>query len=431
MTTSVAIVLTALLAAALGLVVGWLFASRRSAALEAQLKSERDAATARERVLRESGAEKERLVDVAESRLREAFSSVSAEVLQQNSQSFLQLAEARLREARTAGEAELEARQRAIGELVRPIGESLKKVDEKLAAVEQARLQAQTELTTQLRRLSEDGARIQQETSRLVTALRRPQGRGRWGELQLRRVVEMAGMVAYCDFEEQLHVQMDGGGTLRPDMVVRLPGDKRIVVDAKVAAEAYLEAIEAEDEARRRDALRRHADQVRQHLRVLGDKAYWNQFADAPDFVVLFMPGDPFLSAALEADPSLFDDAISRKILLCGPTTLVALLKAAAYGWQQATLSERAEEIRALGQELYARLVTLADHFAKVGRGLQSAVDAYDKAVGSLEARVLVTGRKLQELGAATTDEIAELEPLGRVPRALQAPEMTGGGDEG
>ena len=431
MSTSVSIILTAVLAIAIGLVLGWLFASRRSAALEAQLKSERESAIERERMLREGNAEKQQILDVAEVRLREAFSSVSAEVFQQNSQSFLQLAEARLREARTAGDAELEARQRAIGELVRPIGESLKKVDEKLAAVEQSRLQAQTELASQLRRLSEDGARIQHETSRLVTALRRPQGRGRWGELQLRRVVEMAGMVEYCDFEEQFHVQVDGGGALRPDMVVRLPGNKRIVVDAKVAAEAYLEALEAEDEGQRREALRRHADQVRQHLRTLGDKAYWNQFADAPDFVVLFMPGDPFLSAALEADPTLFDDAIARKILLCGPTTLVALLKAAAYGWQQAGLSERAEEIRAVGQELYARLVTLADHFAKVGRGLQSAVDAYDRAVGSLEARVLVSGRKLKEMGAGTTDDIPDVAPLGRIPRALQSPEMTSEGDEG
>lgn len=430
MSTSTAILLTAALAVAVGLVVGWLFASRRTAALEAQLKSEKDAAAERERILRDGHAEKQQLLDVAETRLREAFSSVSADVFQQSSQTFLQLAEARLREARTAGDAELEARQRAIGELVRPIGESLKKVDEKLAAVERERLQAQAQLASQLAQLSKDGARIQHETSRLVTALRRPQGRGRWGELQLRRVVEMAGMVAYCDFEEQLHVQVDGGGPLRPDMVVRLPGDKRIVVDAKVAAEAYLEALEAEDEGGRRDALRRHADQVRQHMRTLGDRAYWNQFADAPDFVVLFLPGDPFLSAALEADPTLFDDAIARKILLCGPTTLVALLKAAAYGWQQAGLSERAEEIRAVGQELYARLVTLADHFAKVGRGLQTAVDAYDRAVGSLEARVLVTGRKLKEMGAATTDEIPELEPLGRVPRALQAPEMTPGKDE-
>lgn len=430
MSTSVAVLLTAVLAVAVGLVVGWLFASRRAAALEAQLKSEREGAAERERILREGNAEKQQLLDVAETRLREAFSSVSSDVFQQNSQSFLQLAEARLREARTAGEAELEARQRAIGELVRPIGESLKKVDEKLAAVEQARIQAQAELSTQLRRLSDEGARIQQETSRLVTALRKPQGRGRWGELQLRRVVEMAGMVAYCDFEEQLHVQRDDGGALRPDMVVRLPGDKRLVVDAKVAAEAYLEALDAEDEAGRKEALQRHATQVRSHMRTLGDKAYWNQFADAPDFVVLFLPGDPFLSAALEADPSLFDDAIARKILLCGPTTLIALLKAAAYGWQQAGLSERAEEIRAAGQELYARLVTMAEHFAKVGRGLQTAVDAYDKAVGSLEARVLVTGRKLQEMGAATTDSITELEPLGKVPRALQAPELTSGRDQ-
>jgi DNA recombination protein RmuC len=307
------------------------------------------------------------------------------------------------------------------GELVRPIEDTLKRLEAQVEGAEKSRIHAQGELREQLRRLSEDGARIQRETSRLVDALRKPQGRGRWGELQLRRVVEMAGMVEYCDFEEQMHLRGEGGAILRPDLVVRLPGDKQIVVDAKVPAEAYLQALEAEDEAQRKAALRRHADQVRQHIRALGDRAYWNQFPEAPDFVVLFLPGDPFLSAALEADPGLFDESLSRRILLVGPTTLVALLKAAAYGWQQAGLSQRAEEIRTLGQELYARLVVLSGHFQKLGRELHSAVDAYDRAVGSLESRVLVSGRRMGELGVGTTDPIPELNPLGRVPRRLHA----------
>lgn len=425
MTASLPLLLVFLLAAALGAAVGWLLASRRTASLSVRMEAERASAAERERLLRERAEEGQKLVEVAEARLREAFTAASTEVFERSSQSFLQLAEARLREARTAGEMDLEARQRAVVELVRPIGESLQRVDQKLAAAEQARIRAQGELTSQIQKLTQEGIRIQQETARLTTALRKPQGRGRWGELQLRRVVEMAGMVEYCDFEEQTHVRLDGGGALRPDMVVRLPGEKRIVVDAKVAAEAYLEALEAEDESGRRDAMLRHADQVRRHVRLLGEKAYWDQFADAPDFVVLFLPGDPFLSAALEADPALFDDSLARRILLVGPTTLIALLKASAYGWQQERLSEEAEEIREVAQEMYARVVSLAEHFQRLGKGLQGAVEAWDKAVGSLEARVLVSGRRLRAMGAGTTAEIPELQPLGRVPRTLQAPELT------
>ncbi len=322
------------------------------------------------------------------------------------------------------GQRDLEQRQKAVEKTVAPIQQTLQKMNEEVRQLERARSTAYGALTQQLTSLGQTQEKLHAEAASLVSALRAPAVRGRWGEMQLKRVIEAAGMVPYCDFDNQVTTRVEGRA-LRPDLVIRLPGAKQVVVDAKTPLSAYLEAIEATDDETRQARLRDHARQLREHVGKLAAKAYWEQFDATPDFVVLFVPGDPFFAAALDQDPSLQEDAWSQRILLATPSTLIGLLFTVAHGWRQEKVAESARAVSELGADLYQRLGTLASHFAIVGKRLDGAVGAYNDAVGSLESRVLVTARKFVEHGVRTNQEIPSPEPLDRATRALQAPELT------
>ena len=379
----------------------------RAAGLEATLAHERDATK-----------EKLAIVDRAGEQLREAFSSLAAEALRSNNRSFLELAKSNLEKFQSDAKGDLEARQKAVEHLVMPIQESLSKVDQKIQQIEKDRRQDYGMLTEQVQSLIGTQKALQTETGNLVKALRAPSVRGRWGEIQLRRVVEIAGMLPYCDFAEQETVTT-AGGRIRPDLIVKLPGGKNVVVDAKTPLQAYLEAIEATDDEVRRARLADHARQVRDHMTRLSSKQYWDQFDASPEFVVMFLPGEAFFSAALEQDPGLIEQGVGWKIIPASPTTLIALLKAVAYGWNQEKLARNAQEISALGKELHDRLRSLFGHLEAVGKGLDRAVEFYNKAVGTLESRVMVSARKFSELGAAVTEEIPEIEPIETSARTL------------
>lgn len=439
---NIANILLVLVGAVLGFVVAWLMVRPDSAVLNSrlallqqelnaaraegnkssQLNSQLNTAMARLEaavdVERKANEEKIALLNQMTDELRESFQALSAEALKSNNQAFLQLANATLQRFQTEAKGDLELRQKAVETLVAPIGDSLKKMDQQIQQLETARSQAYGDLTAQVRSLISTQEKLQSETGNLVKALRAPTVRGRWGEIQLKRVVELAGMLAYCDFVEQETVTT-ANGRLRPDLIVRLPGGKNVVVDAKTPLLAYLDAVESNDDEIRRQKLADHASQVRSHMTQLSSKGYWEQFESTPEFVVMFLPGETFFSAALEQEPGLIEQGVTLKIIPASPTTLIALLKAVAYGWNQEKLARNARDISILGKELYERLRSLGAHFENVGKGLDRAVEAYNKAVGSLESRVMVSARKFAELGAPVADEIAELNPIETTTRNL------------
>jgi DNA recombination protein RmuC len=386
-----------------------LVASR--ARLESALESERKSSSEKVELLTQSGAR-------AAEDLQNAFKALAADALKSNNSSFLQIAQETLKRFQSEAQGDLDARQKAVADLVSPVRESLNKVDAQIQQIEKERGQAYGALHAQVQSLITTQKELQSETGNLVRALRTPNVRGRWGEIQLRRVVEIAGMLPYCDFSEQETV-IGESGRLRPDLVVKLPGGKHVVVDAKTPLQAFLDAFETTDEEARRACLLQHARQVRDHINILSGKKYWEQFEATPEFVVMFLPGETFFSAALEQDTGLIEHGVLNRVIPASPTTLIALLKAINYGWNQEKLARNAQQISNLGKELHERLRNLAAHITAVGTGLDRAVESYNKAVGSLESRVLVSARKFAELGASVAEDIPELEPIETTARAL------------
>jgi DNA recombination protein RmuC len=382
----------------------------------AEAQQARAAAEARIEGVTKQLADQKSLLEQARQELLHSFQGLSGEALKQNNEAFLKLASVSFEALHAKADGALQQRQEAIDGLVRPLQESLQRYDEHVRLLEQSRQSAYGGLDQHLKSLAESHQRLQQETGNLVKALRAPAVRGQWGEITLKRVAELAGMVEHCDFVEQQSVTAEDG-RFRPDMVVQLPGNRRIIVDAKTVLSAYLDAHDARDEAQRAEALRRHAEQVRKRMDDLSLKAYWSQFDHAPEFVVLFLPGEQFLGAALDQDPRLIEEGFSRGVVLATPATLVALLRAVAYGWRQERMTAHAEEAGRLGKDLYERMAVLADHVNEVGHALSKSVSAYNRAVGSLETRILPAARRFKELGVSSDKEIPLLEPAELVPR--------------
>lgn len=431
-----------------GLVMGWLAGSTRTAGMAAAASaeaatirkelesakqetaslhyrlSEAEAANARSEArcdeMRRGIGEQREALKQAEAALANAFKSLAAEALSRNNEQFLTLARENLAALEAKAIADLDARHKAIDGVVAPVRESLGKMDEQIRAIEKARGEAYGALSQQVESLVRMQGELRSETSNLVKALRAPAVRGRWGEIQLKRVVELAGMMNQCDFFEQ-HTVQGGEGKLRPDLCIRLPGGKNIIVDAKAPLLAYLESLEAPTEEARCAKLRDHARQVRDHMGKLAAKAYWDYLKPTPEFVVLFLPGETFFSAALEQDPSLIEQGVGEKVILATPTTLISLLKAVAYGWRQEQIADNTERICQLGQELYERLAVTAGHVANVGSALKTSVDRYNQAVGSLESRVLISARRFKDLGVAAKTELKELQQIEVSPREVMS----------
>ncbi len=399
----------------LGALIAWLLGRGRRQRMEASLEQ-------LETRIKDQDAiqlERDTAYDAATNRLMGEFSDLANKSLKSNSENFLRLAEQNLSAHQEKANRALGDREQAVENLVKPIREALKESQQQIAELEKSRSEAYGGIRSQLETMQLSHKSLAQETKNLVNALRRPEVRGRWGEITLRRLVELAGMVEHCDFQEQVHTT-GSEGSIRPDMIVQMPDQRELVVDVKTPLDAYLEAVEAPDDAKKKQALERHARNVRDHIRKLSGKTYWDQFSRSPEFVILFIPGDQFLSAALNEDPNLIEFALSQQIILATPTSFVALLKAVSYGWSQVALAENAEEIRHLAEDLYGRLTAFVGHLNKLGRQLSGSVENYNRAVGSLERKVLPGARKFVELGIRPKKAIEMLSPLEAMPRELQ-----------
>jgi DNA recombination protein RmuC len=412
------------LAWALGLGVGAMFGAL--AALLWRLRREQtlriDAELLRGRLKTEEAlsAEREQALARTRDQLQAVFGELARDSLQSNSEVFLQLARERLARQQLDASQALKERESAIEALVRPIRDALAKTEAQIQSIERDRIDSFATIRAQMEVLASGQSLLSRETRNLVTALRRPDVRGQWGEITLRRLVELSGMTAHVDFTEQPHRNTDSGA-VRPDMIVHMPEQRDIVVDVKTPLDAYLAAVEAQDDEERGSQLRRHAQIVAARVRELSSKQYWSQFERSPDFVVLFLPGDQFLAAALQENPGLIDDSMRQNVMLATPTSLVALLKAVSYGWKQTVLAENAAEVRRLGEELYKRLAVFGEHLGKLGKSLGSSVESYNRAVGSLEQSVMPAARRFPELGLRVSREIDPIEPvadLARMPRA-------------
>ena len=411
--------------AAVGAAIAWAVASER---LRAE-SSARAALAARLEEQERAFESQQALLSDAERRLGDAFKALSADALRASNASFLQLAGQALDRQQEAARGDLERRQQAIGALVTPVREALGRFEAQVGAIEQRRAGAYAELREQVRSMGDAQNQLRLEAGNLVRALRTPQVRGRWGEIQLKRVVELAGMSEHCDFTEQHSVDAEAG-RLRPDLIVHLPGDRTVVVDAKTPLSAYLEAVEATDDARRAVLLADHARQVRNHMVALSRKSYWDQLGATPEFVVLFLPGESFFSAALEQDGTLLEMGAERRVILATPTTLISLLRAVSYGWKQETVAANAQLVAEAGRDLHKRVADLAAHVVKLGRHLAGSVESYNAFVGSLESRVLPAARRFKDLEAAGAEVLPELAPVDSVARVVQAPELATGDPE-
>ncbi len=412
------LLLAGLLLLALGVLIGQLLAQRtigrlreRNAELGITLDLERRSNTEK------LAARRADLVA-----LNHAFNSLAARALRHNNDTFLKLAQQNLQQYQQRAENELAQREQAVENLVRPIRETLEKTERRLQEMERERRESWGMLNKHLETLTRSQQTLQDETRNLVQALRRPEVRGQWGEMTLRRLVELAGMVEHCDFYQQEHTSTEDG-SIRPDMVIRMPDGREIVVDVKTPLDAYLSAIEAPDDAVRQQQLERHARKVRERVRELAGKAYWKQFRNTPDFVILFIPGEQFLSSALERDHKLLEDALAQKVILATPTSFIALLRAVGYGWRQEQLAENAQQIRTVGEDLYRRLLTLNDHLAKLGRSLESSVSHYNRLAGSFDSRVLPGARKFTEMGIDVGRKLGESSRIEKGVRSVDAQE--------
>ncbi len=392
------------------------------AELDSERRSRVESATRLE-AARISLVEQKELFETVKKEMSDTFTALSSAALKNSNEDFLRLASEQLGRISAETKGRLGEHQAAMDGMIKPLHEMLGRYEEQLRGIEESRHKAYGGLVEQIRMLASTHESLQKETSNLVNALRKPQVRGRWGEIQLKRVAELSGMSEHCDFTEQKSVETDSG-RMRPDMVVHLPMNRLIVVDSKVPLDAYLDAISSGNPEEAGIKLTRHATQVRSHINKLASKEYWSQFAESPEFVVLFIPVEAFLSAALEADGTLIEDGIQKKVIVATPTTFIALLRAVAYGWRQEQAAKNAQEISALGKELYERISTLTRHFDELGASIGKVIAGYNRAVGSMEARVLPMARKFRDLGATGADEIPPLEKIDQSPRALQTAEM-------
>jgi len=370
-----------------------------------------------------SNEEKIQSLKDAQDHLGKTFALLSTEALNRNNDTFLKLAQENLKQYQIKAQNDLDKKEKSFENLVKPIKEALDKTEKQIHSMEKERKEAYGSLTQHLESMAQTQKTLHSETRNLVQALRRPEVRGQWGEMTLKRLAELAGMVEHCDFYEQEQIDSEEG-LLRPDMIVRMPDGREIVVDAKTPLDAYLSAVEATDEDTKKKELERHTRNVRTRVRELSAKAYWNQFKNSPDFVVLFIPGEQFLYAALDHDKNLLEEALRQKVILSTPTSFVALLRAVAYGWRQETLAENAEHIRHIGEDLYHRLSVFSDYLAKVGKSLDTSVSHFNKAVGSFDARILPSAKKFSDMGISTKNSITAIDQIEKTTRSLESSEQ-------